>query len=109
MPCVPLTEPLAALTTSSTDTPEAFAVFNKLYAAARTAPVPLGYDLAAEALNASVRGKAYQGFTLLSSYDPIVCADSCGAQHRCNAFNICTPHLQRLTMHELMAVALPRL
>lgn len=72
------------------DTPEAFRDFATLQNVSRKAPVPEGYELAAQGLDGSVENRlGYLGVEFLEEYDPVKCASFCSDLPRCGSFNIC--------------------
>jgi hypothetical protein len=81
--------PTGAGPVPSPDTTAAFAAYQPFAAAASSAPIPPGYDLAFTNLNASNNANGYMGYTTLQTYDTIGCAAQCNAIVGCSAINIC--------------------
>ncbi|KEQ57716.1 uncharacterized protein M437DRAFT_31513, partial [Aureobasidium melanogenum CBS 110374] len=76
---------------SYTSTPDSDTAFlaDKYYSdAAAAAQAPAGYTEAFKNLNASNNALGYLGFSLMSSYNPSVCAARCDKVNGCQAINI---------------------
>ncbi|KAG9517107.1 hypothetical protein KCU93_g8897, partial [Aureobasidium melanogenum] len=74
--------------TSILDTDTAFLADKRYSDAATAAQPPTGYTEAFKNLQASNNALGYLGFSLMSSYDPSICAARCDKVNGCQAINI---------------------
>ncbi|KAK1990012.1 hypothetical protein LX36DRAFT_593539 [Colletotrichum falcatum] len=72
----------------SPDTYDAFMSSSNLSDIASAAPVPQGYSLAFQGVQASVSSPSYMGLYTLKSFDSIRCQQYCDAASACFAFNL---------------------
>ena len=73
----------------SPDTPEAFAANPYFASVATAAPTPTGYVQTFSNLNGSNNAYGYMGYTVLNSYDTLLCSQKCDAIDGCASFNLC--------------------
>ena len=76
-------------TSSTPDTPAAFAGNSGYDQAALTAATPTGYSEVFKDLDAAAITYYYLGFVTLTSYSPAACASACNSLALCSSFNIC--------------------
>ncbi|KAK2062300.1 hypothetical protein LY76DRAFT_643277 [Colletotrichum caudatum] len=72
----------------SPDTYSSFMSSQTLANISSNAPVPEGYSMVFQGLQASVSGPAYQGLYTLRNFDPIQCQQYCDVAPACYGFNL---------------------
>lgn len=72
----------------SPDTAANFKSYPAFSLSASAAPVPTGYDQVFRNLDGENNALGYMGFTLMDSYDTLLCANKCNAIYGCTSFNV---------------------